>query len=105
MPSTSGSTPKRWLANSGVHSVPVRKSSTGTSRKNAAVSMASTAMIPAVVPTESTAHRNSVISMRRSARRVRIRWLYFDSRASSCSMVRPTCDPPCSKTEPGVRAL
>ena len=34
VPTTSGSTPNFWLENSGVHSVPVRKSSTGTSRRN-----------------------------------------------------------------------
>ncbi len=40
VPMTSGSTPKRLLAKSGVHSVPKRKSPIGTSRKKPTVSIA-----------------------------------------------------------------
>ncbi len=69
VPSSSGSTPNFWFEKSGVHSVPVRNSRIGTSRKNANVSTASTTMMPAVVPTETRAHRNRSSSMTRSPRR------------------------------------
>ncbi len=70
VPTTSGSTPNLRLANSGVHSVPVRNSSTGTSCRNSNVSNASTPMMPAVVSTESRAHRNKTRSTIHSSVRV-----------------------------------
>src|SRR5688500_125236 len=70
VPATSGSTPNRWLANRGVHSVPVRKSRTGTSRRNSNVSKARTKMIPPVVSTDRAAHRKSSRSMIHSSVRV-----------------------------------
>ncbi len=68
VPATRGRTPKRGVAKRGVHSVPNRKSVMGTSRRNAKVSIARTMMIPAVVPIESSAQRNSAHSMRNSMR-------------------------------------
>ena len=68
VPATRGRTPKRGVAKRGVHSVPNRKSVMGTSRRNAKVSTARTMMMPAVVPMESSAQRNSAHSMRNSKR-------------------------------------
>src|SRR5688572_19280123 len=68
VPVTSGRTPNRGVAKRGVHSVPNRKSVMGTSRRNANVSTASTTMMPAVVPIESRAQRNSAHSIRNSNR-------------------------------------
>src|SRR5688500_13053852 len=68
VPATRGRMPKRGVEKSGVHSVPVRNSSSGTSRRNANVSTASTAMIATVVATESSAQRSSTASIRNSTR-------------------------------------
>ena len=77
---------------------------TGTSRRNSNVSTASTTMMPAVVSTESAAHRNSSRSMIHSSVRVVMSGATFRaSFASSCSMVTPTVLTP-ANTEP-VRAL
>ena len=103
-PRTSGSTPKCLVAKSGVHSVPVRNSSSGTSRKNAD-GLDGQHRDDA----DGRAHREHRAQRTAGSRSgVRpggsdIRRLYCVSRASSCSMVSPTCDPACSKTEP-VRA-
>src|SRR5262245_57504134 len=69
VPTTSGRTPKCWFAKSGVHSVPVRNSRIGTSRRNSIVSTASTMMMPAVVNTDSAAATSSPNSITRSNRR------------------------------------
>src|ERR671912_2742052 len=68
VPATSGRTPKLGVANRGVHSVPNRKSVSGTSRRKANVSTARTTIMPAVVPMESRAQRSSAHSMTRSNR-------------------------------------
>ena len=58
VPLTSGNTPNDFDANSGVQRVPVRKSTIGTSRKNASASPNSVKMMPAVVRIETAAHKN-----------------------------------------------
>src|SRR5918993_1533756 len=70
VPATSGRTPKRLLANSGVHSVPVRNSMIETSCRKPNVSTASTRTMPAVVNTERAAQRNSSLSMNHSLQRL-----------------------------------
>ena len=54
----SGSAPKRFSANRGVHSVPVRNASRDTSPKKGTASASSVITMPTVVMTESSAHRN-----------------------------------------------
>ena len=68
VPTTRGITPNLGLAKSGVHSVPVRNSASGTWRRNSHVSTASTTMIPTVVPMESRAQTNSAHSIAGSNR-------------------------------------
>jgi hypothetical protein len=68
VPATSGMTPNRGTAKSGVHSVPNRKSVIGTSRRNASVSADRTMMMPMVVPIDSRALPARHHSMSRSPR-------------------------------------
>ncbi len=110
VPMTSGNTPKRLLAKSGVHSVPKRKSPIGTSRKKPAVSIASTTTMPIVVKTDSAAHTKSARSMTHSIVRLLMHSVplsggYCRSLANSCSMVTPTWEPPSPNTVPVRRAL
>src|SRR5687768_15832266 len=56
--------------NSGVHTVPNRKSVIGTSRRKAPVSHSSTRMMPAVMRIDPAAHRNSSRSMTNSTTRL-----------------------------------
>src|SRR5687768_7964797 len=70
VPATSGRTPNRRLAKSGVHSVPVRNSTMDTSLRNPKVSTASTMMMPAVVKTDNVAHSSSARSISHSCRRL-----------------------------------
>ncbi len=85
VPETSGRTPKCLSEKSGVHTVPNRNSSSGTSRRNAAVSNSSTAMIPAVTRIDPAALRNSARSMRNSP--IRLARVRSDHRARRCSSV------------------
>src|SRR5262245_3178790 len=68
VPATSGRTPKRGTAKSGVHSVPVRNSTIDTSRRNDTVSIVSTTMMPIVVPIDSRAQRKRPHSITNSNR-------------------------------------
>src|SRR5688572_30259618 len=74
----SGRTPYSGSANWGVHRVPVRKSQTGTSRKNCSAGDRSETRIPTVIATDSPAqarriHRTTV-SNRRGRDCVRGTW-------------------------------
>ena len=67
-------------------------------------------MMPTVVPIESSAQRNSAHSMTNSNRssvddaRVTLAADGHCSRASSCSRVMPTCDPPAPNAVPVLRS-
>src|SRR5688500_7384106 len=69
VPSISGITPNCGSANSGVHSVPNRKSKMPTSPKKLIVSPSSEARIPSVVSTDRAAAAKSKLRIARSPRR------------------------------------
>ena len=73
VPATSGRTPNSGSANSGLHSVPKRKSVIGTAWKNSMVGTRSDQMMPMVVRIEIAAHIHSSAAMTRSPWRGRER--------------------------------